>query len=57
MSQQDRSSASTDTPIVYEAVRAAGFRINRLDRPVLRQEAGAPVPGLLFVIERIRHDG
>ena len=42
---------------IYEAVRDAGFRVLRLDRPVIRQEAGADVPGLLFAIERIRHDG
>lgn len=38
---------------VYETVCGAGFRILRLDRPVIRQEAGVDVPGLLFVIERI----
>ena len=37
---------------VYEAACGAGFRILRLDRPVIRQEAGIDVPGLLFVIER-----
>lgn len=42
---------------VYEAACAAGFRVLRVDRPVVRQEAGADVPGLLFAIERIRHDG
>lgn len=42
---------------IYEAVRDAGFRVLRLDRPVIRQEAGTDVPGLLFAIERIRHDG
>jgi predicted TPR repeat methyltransferase len=42
---------------VYEAVCAAGFRVLRMDRPVVRQEAGADVPGLLLAIERIRHDG
>ena len=42
---------------VYEAVCAVGFRVLRLDRPVVREEAGADVPGLLFAIERIRHDG
>ena len=41
---------------VYEAVRNAGFRVLRMDRPVIRQEAGADVPGLLLAIERIRHD-
>ena len=42
---------------VYEAVCAAGFRVLRMDRPVIRQEAGADVPGLLLAVERIRHDG
>jgi predicted TPR repeat methyltransferase len=42
---------------VYEAVCAAGFRVLRIDRPVVRQEAGAAVPGLLLAIERMRHDG
>jgi predicted TPR repeat methyltransferase len=41
---------------VYETVCTAGFRVLRMDRPVIRQEAGANVPGLLFAIERIRHD-
>ena len=39
-----------------EAACAAGFRITRVDHPVVRQEAGADVPGLLFAIERIRDD-
>jgi predicted TPR repeat methyltransferase len=42
---------------VYDAVCAAGFRVLRIDRPVVRQEAGAAVPGLLLAIERMRHDG
>jgi predicted TPR repeat methyltransferase len=42
---------------VYEAVCAAGFRVLRMDRPAIRQEAGTDVPGLLLAIERIRHDG
>jgi predicted TPR repeat methyltransferase len=41
---------------VYEAVCAAGFRVIRLDRPIIRQEAGTDVPGLLLTIERTRHD-
>jgi predicted TPR repeat methyltransferase len=41
---------------VYEAVCAAGFRVLRMDRPVVRQEAGGDVPGLLLAVERIRHD-
>ena len=42
---------------VYETVCAVGYRILRIDRPVVRQEAGANVPGLLFAIERPRYDG
>ena len=42
---------------VYEMACAAGFRVLRIDRPVVRQEAGANVPGLLFTIEPVRHDG
>jgi predicted TPR repeat methyltransferase len=34
-----------------------GFRINALVREAVRYEAGAPVPGLLVVLERVRHDG
>jgi predicted TPR repeat methyltransferase len=41
---------------VYEAVCAAGFRVLRFDRPSIRQEAGADVPGLLMAVERMRHD-
>jgi predicted TPR repeat methyltransferase len=41
---------------VYEAICAAGFRVLRMDRPVIRQEAGADVPGLLFAIEPLGHD-
>ncbi|WP_428541976.1 tetratricopeptide repeat protein [Rhodopila sp.] len=46
-----------DEEYLYEAACTAGFRVLRVDRPVVRQEAGADVPGLLFAIERIRHDG
>ena len=42
---------------IYEAVCAAGYRVLRIDRPIVRQEAGADVPGLLLAIERIGHDG
>jgi predicted TPR repeat methyltransferase/thioredoxin-like negative regulator of GroEL len=41
---------------VYEAVCAAGFRVLRIDRPAIRQEVEADVPGLLLAVERIRHD-
>lgn len=42
---------------VYEAACAAGFRVVRRDRPIIRQEAGAAVPGLLLTLERLGHDG
>jgi predicted TPR repeat methyltransferase/thioredoxin-like negative regulator of GroEL len=41
---------------VYEALCAAGFRLLRMDRPVVRQEAGSDVPGLLLAVERMRDD-
>jgi predicted TPR repeat methyltransferase/thioredoxin-like negative regulator of GroEL len=41
---------------VYEAVCAAGFRVSRIDRPIVRQEAGIDVPGLLLAVERFRDD-
>ena len=41
---------------VCEAAYAAGFRILRIDHPVVRQEAGVDVPGLLLAIERTRCD-
>jgi predicted TPR repeat methyltransferase len=41
---------------VYEAVCAAGFRVLRMDRPVIRREAGIDVPGLLLAIEPVCHD-
>ena len=45
-----------DEHFIYEAVCAAGFRVLRMDRPVVRYEAGAEVPGLLLTIERIHAD-
>jgi predicted TPR repeat methyltransferase len=42
---------------VYGAAIAAGFRVSQIDRPVIRHEAGAAVPGLLLTLERIDHDG
>ena len=42
---------------VYEAACAAGFRVSRIDRPVVRHEAGAPVPGLLLILERTQDNG
>ncbi len=41
---------------VYEAVCNAGFRIVHMERPVIRQEADAGVPGLLLAIETVRRD-
>lgn len=38
---------------VYEAAHDAGFRVLRFDRPPVRQEAGADVPGLLLTLERL----
>ena len=42
---------------VHEAAFKAGFRVNALLHEAVRTEAGAPVPGLLAVLERTRHDG
>jgi hypothetical protein len=28
-----------------------------MDRPIIRQEAGTAVPGLLLTLERLGHDG
>jgi predicted TPR repeat methyltransferase len=42
---------------VNEAAIAAGFRILRTDRPVIRREAGAAVPGIMLTLERPGHDG
>jgi predicted TPR repeat methyltransferase/thioredoxin-like negative regulator of GroEL len=42
---------------IYEASCEAGFRILLMGRPIIRQEAGADVPGLLVAVERIRRDG
>jgi predicted TPR repeat methyltransferase len=42
---------------VYESACVAGFRVVRMDRPVIRHEAGAAVPGLLLALERMDHDG
>jgi predicted TPR repeat methyltransferase len=41
---------------VYEALCSAGFRVLRMDRPVIRQEGGSDVPGLLLAVERMRDD-
>ena len=42
---------------VIQAATAAGFAIRAAQREVLRTEAQSDVPGLLFVLERVRHDG
>jgi predicted TPR repeat methyltransferase len=42
---------------LHEAACNVGFRVNALLHEVVRHEAGAPVPGLLAVLERTRHDG
>lgn len=39
------------------AAAAAGFALRELRPEVLRTEADADVPGLLAVLERVRHDG
>jgi predicted TPR repeat methyltransferase len=41
---------------VYETACAIGFRVSRMDRPIIRREGGAAVPGLLLTLERIPHD-
>ena len=38
---------------VHEAVYEAGFRVLRVDRPVIRQEDGIDVLGLLLTVERL----
>jgi predicted TPR repeat methyltransferase len=40
----------------HEAAIAAGFRILRTDRPVIRREAGAAVPGIMLTVERLGRD-
>ena len=41
---------------VVQTATATGFAISAARREVLRTEAQADVPGLLFVLERVRHD-
>lgn len=41
---------------VHEAACGAGFRVNALLREPVRHEGGAPVAGLLLVLERPHHD-
>jgi predicted TPR repeat methyltransferase len=52
--RQGRYSHASD--YVHETACAAGFRVLRVERPIVRYEAGVVVPGLLLVLERIRHD-
>jgi predicted TPR repeat methyltransferase len=54
LQRQGRYAHSED--YIYETLRAAGFRVRRMDRPVIRQEAETDVPGLLMTVERIRND-
>lgn len=54
LQRQGRYAHSED--YVYEAVCAAGFRVLRVDRPGIRQEAETDVPGLLLTVERTRDD-
>jgi predicted TPR repeat methyltransferase len=54
LDRQGRYSHTLD--YVRHAAVAAGFCVRELRRETLRHEAGAPVPGLLAVLERVRHD-
>ncbi len=42
---------------VHGCATAAGFAVRTARREVLRAEAEADVPGLMLVLERVRHDG
>ena len=42
---------------IRHAANQAGFRLRELRRETVRHEGTVPVPGLLVVLERIRHDG
>ena len=44
------------TDYVYECLSNAGFRVIRVDRQPMRQEAGVGVPGMLIVAEHLHHD-
>ena len=46
-----------DITYVTTAATRVGFAVRAATREVLRAEAQADVPGLLFVLERVRHDG
>jgi predicted TPR repeat methyltransferase len=54
LGRQGRYSHTAD--YLRDAAVAAGFRVRELRRETVRYEAGAPVPGLLMVLERVRHD-
>jgi predicted TPR repeat methyltransferase len=54
LDRQGRYSHTLD--YVRHAAVEAGFRVRELRREAVRHEAGAPVPGLLAVLERVRHD-
>ena len=42
---------------ITQAATQSGFRIVSSEPEMLRMEADAPVPGALYVLERVRHDG
>ena len=42
---------------IRDTATVAGSQVLRLDREAVRREADAPVPGLLAVLQRVRHDG
>ena len=46
-----------DPHYVARTAAAAGFAVRTAQREVLRTEAQTDVPGMLFVLERVRHDG
>jgi len=46
-----------DCDYVERAARGAGFVIRAFAEEEQRREMGVPVPGLLVVLERVRHDG
>lgn len=54
LGRQGRYAHSFD--MIAAGVAAAGFDLQVMRREVLRTEAGAPVPGILTVVQRVRHD-
>jgi len=55
LGRQGRYAHSQD--YLRRAAAEAGFHVRELRRETVRYEAAAPVPGLLVVLERVRHDG